>query len=202
MQLFIDISPVVIGIFFVITLGIILINFLRTKELSARFLRWGFFVSVFLFFTRGMVYSVAQYLVWRSGFLKFLSFYQSFVYVARYAFLHFFSSFFLSLFVAVLLLAVFWALQKYSHGRWLDTNERWLVCFGALAAGWPGAILYAGGVFLLPLIATPWLARNVTVCRVRLVPFIILSALIAMFVTPIVLPYAPWLAVLVCRTCL
>lgn len=201
-QVFIISSPFVLGAFFVTFLIVFLVQFLRGYELSSLLLRWGLFVSVALMVTRGIVYSVAQYWAFQTGALQSLPFDQLVTYTIRYSALHYFSSFFLGLAIALFLFIIFWVLEKSSHGRLLDTNERYLVVFGALSAGWPGAALYAIGVFILPLAATPWLAKNFRERRVRLAPFIIISALLARGLTPFILPYAPWLEVLVCRTCI
>ncbi|MBI4281337.1 hypothetical protein HY625_00785 [Candidatus Uhrbacteria bacterium] len=236
MQYVIRFFPPLLQIFFAVFLILFLGAFLRKKELPPRLARWGFFCSIFLFLVRGILYSIEQYRAWSVNPLSrhFLPPEEPF-YFFRYSFFHFFSGFFLSLFVALLLLVVFWALQLRSHGRWLDTNERLLVFFGALAAGWPGAILYAVGVFLLPLLATPWLLQKSPALskeeispnpplekggdsppfqkegeggfpdhrrRVRLAPFIIISALLTMGLTQFIIPHAPWLSVLICNTCL
>ncbi|MDO8581431.1 MAG: hypothetical protein Q7S16_01020 [bacterium] len=189
------------SLFFVVALLLFFIVVLRTHELPSRTLRWGLFVSVALLLSRGIVYSVLQYRFWQKALPYLLPPYQP-TYFLKYASFRFFSSFFLSCVIALLLLFVFWALQRYSRGKWLDTNERLLVFFGALSAGWPGAVLYAIGVFVLPLIVTPWLAGAVHDRRIRLAPFIIISAFLAMGLTPLILPHAPWLEVLVCKTCL
>ena len=202
MQYVIRFFPFLLSSFFTVFLILFLVVFLRTKELPPRLARWGFFVSVALFVARGILYSIEQYRTWAGNPLSkhFLPQEEPF-YFFRYSLFHFFSSFFLSFIIAFFLLVIFWVLERRSHGRLLDTNERLLVFFGGLASGWPGAILYAVGVFILPLLATPWLAQSVTVRRVRLAPFIILSALLAMAFTPMILPHAPWLEVLLCRTC-
>ena len=195
-------SPVFLSVVFSVILLFLLIAFVRTQELPSRVVRWGLFVSSVLLLARGIAYSIVQYQAFRTGLFKLLPTGDLFLYTMRYSLLHYFSSVILSALVGGALLVVFGVLQKRSHGKWLDTNERLLVFFGVLAAGWPGAILYAIGVFILPLLATPWLAQSVTVRRVRLAPFIILSALLAIAFTPIILPHAPWLEVLVCRTCI
>lgn len=194
--------PLVLTTIFSGTLIVLLVQFLRTQELPSRFLRWGLFVSAALLLIRGIVLSIAQYWFWRQGFLKLLPVNEALAYTARYSLLHYFSSFFLGLIIALFLFSIFWILEKRSHGRLLDADERYLVVFGVFAVGWPGAVLYAVGVFVLPFLATPWLAKNVHERRVRLAPFIILSALLAMGLTPLILPYAPWLEVLVCNTCI
>lgn len=196
-------SPVLLNIFFAAWLITFLFVFLRIKELPARLVRWGLFISLTLYCVRGIIYTIGQYNAWSVNPLsRHLVPPENTAYFFRYVLFHFFSSFFLASIIAVILLGIFWVLQRRSQGKWLDTSERLLVFFGALAAGWPGAILYAGGVFVLPLVATPWLARHVRERRVRLAPFIIVSALLAMTFTPIILPHAPWLEVLVCRTCI
>lgn len=219
-KLFIDFSSFFFSAFFVIFLISFLVVFVRTNELSSRLVRWGLFVSTFLLVVRGVVYSIAQYWSFQTGLLKFLPFDQLVIYTIRYSALHYFSSFFLGLAIAFFLFIIFWILEKRSHGRLLDTNERYLVVVGALAVGWPGAVLYAVGVFVLPLLATPWLLQTTLRItedrplgsrgrssldgrrRVRLAPFIIISALLAMGLTPLILPHASWLEVLVCKTCI
>ena len=216
MQFFIDFSPLFFTVYFAVFLIWFLIVFVRTNKLPPRLARWGLFVSVALLLIRGIVYSIAQYRAFQTGFLKSLPFDQSVAYTIRYSALHYFSSFFLALVIGLLLFISFWVLEKRSQGKWLDVNEQYLVVFGALAAGWPGAILYAVGVFVLPLVATPWLLQTTEVRplesggrtsldggrRVRLAPFMIISALLAIGLTPLVLPYAPWLEALVCKTCI
>ena len=236
MQFLIRFSPLFFPAFFVVFLITFLVIFLRTKELPTRLARWGLFLALVLLLLRGVVYSIEQYRAWLGNPLaRYFVPPEGTLYFVRYTLFHFFSPFFLSLIVASFLCAVFWVLQRRSHGRLLNTNERLLVFFGALAAGWPGAILYAVGVFVLPLLATPWLLQKSKSPhpspllqgegigngdpllkgegggevlssdhhrRVRLAPFIIISALLAIALTPLLLPYTPWLAALVCRTCI
>lgn len=203
MQYVIRFFPLLFQTFFGIFLVLFLGAFLWRKELPPRILRWGFFCSLGAFILRGILYSIGQYRAWAHNPLSqhFLPPEDPF-YFFRYSLFHFFSSFFLSLFIASLLLVIFWILGRRSHGRLLDSNECLLVFFGALAAGWPGAILYAGSVFVLPLLATPWLAGAVHDRRVRLAPFIIISALLTMGLTPYILLHTSWLTVFVCNTCL
>lgn len=195
--------PLVLPIIFAVWLILLLFFFVRAQELPSRFVRWGLFCSLGLYGVRGFVYTIEQYRAWSvDPFARHFLPPENTAYFFRYVLFHFFSSFFLAGIVAAMLFVVFWILERRSQGKWLNTSERLLVFFGALAAGWPGALLYAVGVFFLPLLATPWLARNLHERRVRLAPFIIVSALLAMGLTPRILPNAPWLAVLVCRTCI
>lgn len=102
-------------------------------------------IGILLFFILFLLTSISetylQYSAWKSDPLSryLLPPYTPLIYFCHYCFIHFFSSFILSITGAILIGFLFWIFQKKNY---VNSEETLLAVLAALFSGWPNLIIF------------------------------------------------------------
>ncbi len=145
-------------------LAVILVFWIKTREINFKLIKYGIFIVIALFAITGAYSTIATYYAWKAEPVSryLLPPHQDW-YFFNYAFFHFWRADIIN-FLTGLGWAVFlFVIYKYSSGRILDKGEVYLGFLTAMIVGWPKIFAYlaiAFGILAVRGIANFMILKN------------------------------------------